>query len=153
MLAPPRGLPFAFLLGAGAVVGCNTGAVAIQQCREIEYERCEASVPCELGNISTDDDVAACKRFYKNQCLHGIAGDEVPTAKAQKDCVDTIKAAAVCAAKNQDGLAESCDGVEATTSINAEGGRVKTVCDVVGRPWDLAVCDYLLPSGAGGSSG
>ncbi len=58
--------------------GCSTDAVAIQQCREIESVRCEGSASC--GIIDTDD-IESCKRFYQDQCLHGIAGDKEPSAE------------------------------------------------------------------------
>ncbi|HSC89225.1 MAG TPA: hypothetical protein VLC09_18210 [Polyangiaceae bacterium] len=136
-----------------ALLGCTTGAIAVNECREIEYLRCEASVACGLGDIENEDDVTACKSFYRDQCLHGIAGPKVPTAKDQKDCVATIQAAADCAKDDPEKLTTDCAGVDATTSLDAEGGRVVSVCDVVGRPWDLEICDYLLPKGEGGSSG
>src|SRR5688572_30918766 len=61
-------------LASGLAGGCTSGAVAIAQCREIEYARCEAAVPC--GVVT---DVDECKRFYRDQCLHGIAGPAAPT--------------------------------------------------------------------------
>ena len=75
--SPRRGL-FSKAVGLGQLglmlgLGCSTEAVAIKECREIEELRCEASVSC---GIVAEDEVEGCKRFYKEQCLHGIAGDK-----------------------------------------------------------------------------
>jgi len=152
---PQSLLPF-LLLGASTLSGaCNTGAVGTKECREIEYVRCEASPACEIGGIVTPDDVAACKRFYKGQCLHGIAGPVGPAAQAQKDCVAALNAAAACAQDDARTEASTCADLPTKISKDDPGIEEFTnVCDVIGRPWDLAVCDFMLPStGEGGSKG
>lgn len=137
------GLGFAGLAG-----GCATGAVAVTECREIEHLRCEISVAC-----GTVDDVAACKRFYTDQCLHGIEGDKAPTAQAHKRCVESIRAAGACAEDDDATAPSDCDGVNATLVEGADA--MENVCDLIGRPWELEVCAYITErsDGAGGEGG
>lgn len=133
----------------GSSVGCNSGAVATQECREIEYARCDASVAC-----GTIDDAAACRRFYSTHCLHGIAGPEKPTADEQARCVGAIETAGKCAEKDDSTPLAECKGLR--TQLVAGADRMKDVCDVVGRPWDLLACDYLNrepDDGSGGEGG
>lgn len=115
-----------------AGTGCNTKAVAIDQCREIEHVRCEASVGC--GTIKSSE-VEECKRIYNDQCLHGIAGPESPTSKQQDDCVSLIRDAGEQAALSEKGKAS-----------------YEKACDIVGAPWENSACEFLNPS-AGGASG
>jgi len=112
--------------------GCKSEAVAVEQCREIEHTRCEASVAC--GELARDE-VGECKRVYDDQCLHGIAGPEAPTARQQDRCVSLIEAAGETARSSPEGD-EDFD----------------QACDVIGSPWDYGACDFLNPAqgGAGG---
>jgi hypothetical protein len=129
---------------------CTTGAVAIAQCREIESARCEASVPC--GVI---DDVEECKRFYRDQCLHGIAGDTAPTTAEQDACVSSIEAAGACAEDDPDGLVSDCapEGAAGAGGHGPEGPE-RSVCEFLAAPWDYQVCDFLNePPPEGGASG
>lgn len=129
--------------------GCATGAVAVTECREIEHLRCEISVAC-----GTVEDVEACRRFYTDQCLHGIEGDTAPTAQAHKRCVDTIRAAGRCAEDEETTAPAACEGVNARLVDGAE--PMDNVCDLIGRPWELSVCAYLTErkdDGGGGEGG
>lgn len=134
----------------GIAGGCVSAAVAITECREIEYARCEASVPC--GVI---DDVEACKRFYRDQCLHGIAGPEVPTTQEQDACVAAITDAGTCAEADPEWSVEGCapegaGGLGGEASVDGS----ETVCEFLAAPWDFPVCDFLNePPSEGGSSG
>lgn len=139
------------LLGATASTSltgaCTTGAVGIAQCREIESARCEASVPC--GVI---EDVEECKRFYRDQCLHGIAGPAIPTNEDQSACVEAITRAGECAQGDPDGSMKAC------TAGGGMGGQASTedeptVCQFIAEPWEFEVCDFLNEKAEGGSSG
>ncbi len=125
------------ILVLGSLIGaCNTKAVGIQECRDVEYARCTASVPC---GVVEKGDVEACQRFYRDQCLHGISGPEVPTADEHQTCVDLIVNA----------------GVDALQSLidDPEGEPDETACRIVAAPWRRPECDYLNPEpkGAGGA--
>ncbi len=126
--------------------GCSTGAVAVTECREIEHLRCEISVAC-----GTIEDVNACKRFYTDQCLHGIEGDKAPTAQAHKRCLETIEAAGNCAKDDESMAPEDCSGVSERLTEGADG--MDDVCELIGRPWDLTVCAYITERADEGSGG
>lgn len=157
MVVASRSNAFPLLIVWGtsiSLLGCNTGAVAIQECRDIEYVRCEAAPACGVGEVKTEEDVAACRRFYKEQCLHGIAGPKPPPAQAHKACLAAINAAAVCARQDKTTAPAAC--ADLPLEQVEETKVYQDVCDVVGRPWDLAVCDYLqsVPDeGTAGSQG
>jgi hypothetical protein len=126
--------------------GCGTSAVGVDECRDIENARCEASEPCGLV-----DDVQACKRYYRDHCLHGLA--TAPPAGASVDsCVQAIKAAGACAEADPEALLEDCEpGVP-----EAQSG-LASACDVVLHPERAAECSFLTdtppePEGEGGQS-
>lgn len=137
----------AFGLTAG---GCGTTAVGVDACRDIETARCEAAQYC--GRI---DDVAACQRFYRDHCLHGLAkGVETPTDDQVDACVQTIERAGQCAKKDPLARLDDCDS-EVTTSSPAKGA-----CQIVLFPEWSAECSFLgsrgdLPpfDGGGGQGG
>lgn len=118
------------------LLACNTKAVAVQECRDIEEARCEASVPC---GVVEEEDVDECKRFYRDQCLHGIAGPKSPTGDELKLCIELIEEAQETAA----------------ASLNMGGQSQETsyaaACEIISRPWDLPQCAFVLPSGEGGA--
>jgi hypothetical protein len=115
--------------------GCGTEAVGVDECRDIEDARCEAGKYCGLG-----DDVDACKRFYRDQCLHGMASGDRPGAPRVKECVATIKAAGQCARDGYASLAE-CDA--ALSSTLQEKTNFKDACDIVKQPEGVTDCDFL----------
>ena len=93
-------LAFAVVSGTG----CGTDAKDVDECRDIEQARCEAAKPCGLV-----DDVDACKRFYRDHCLHGMVVES--PGRAQIDaCVATIREA---------GEAMECDTVLYPERTNA----------------------------------
>ena len=153
-----RGLVPAALVGLVLIAGCNTGAIAIKQCREIENARCEASAAC--GVI---DDVAACQRFYRDQCLHGIAGPKEPTADTEKRCVDMIEGAGECAQSDPNLSSVPCfstpeSGAGGMGGTSSSGPSLPDsspdVCSVIANPWDFPPCAFLNPApGAGGEGG
>src|SRR5690606_1028879 len=114
LLALSLGLPALSLGGA-----CSTDAVGIGECRDVEYARCEASVAC--GVIDANE-VEACKRFYRDHCLHGIRGDEVPTANQHKECLALIK--------------NSGESASASLGMGGSGEPDEDACDVVAQPWE-----------------
>jgi hypothetical protein len=138
---------FAFTLVSAA--GCGTDAVGVDQCRDIEDARCSAAFNC--GTIT---DVDACKRFYRDQCLHGLAVAS-PGTRAVSACVATINAAGVCAMGDPDATLKDCGAV----TVSAPGA--KKACDIVSSPELAAECAFLVPeadagaatAGTGGTSG
>lgn len=127
------------LLALSGPLGCNTGAVAVAECREIERARCEALEPC--GAI---DDVEACRRFVRDSCLHGIAGPKPPTASEQRACVTMITASGSCAEDSPTTTPEDCNGLaEIDLSPIAGAKRAMTVCELAEKPWNYVTCDYV----------
>jgi len=121
-------------LGLYLVASCGTDAEGVEDCRRIEQARCDAGSVC---GFITDAD--ACRRFYRDQCLHGLAVQS-PGGPTVSQCVSDINAAKACA-----GDAEAC----------AEGESPETACEAVERPENLPNCTFLAPepSGQGGKSG
>jgi hypothetical protein len=91
--------------------GCGTDAKDVDECRDIEQARCEAAKPCGLV-----DDVDACKRFYRDHCLHGMVVESPGRAQVNA-CVDAIR----------------------------EAGDAKE-CNTVLYPERTAACSFLSPS-------
>jgi len=119
----------------GELHGLQHGAIAIQNCREIEEVRCEGSATC---GVIDSDTVASCKRFYQDQCLHGIFGDTEPTADEEKGCMGVIKDAR--------DLAKSTEGD--VDQVEAFEGA----CTVIASPWRQPECRYLAQQSQGGAS-
>jgi hypothetical protein len=132
-------------LGAFALAaGCGSDATGVDECRDIEEARCEAGKPCGLV-----DDVEGCKRFYRDQCLHGLSSGEKPGKPVVDDCVNAIKRAGDCAAAGFVDLVECVDPLIPPTT----GTALTKVCDVVKKPEKIIECDFLykpveLPDGA-----
>ncbi len=149
-------LAIAFLAVASltlVVSACGTDAVGIDECREIEFARCKAAVTC--GTIEAEEQ-EACERFYRDQCLHGLAASIHPGPDQQTACVEAVESAGACAAADKDTSLSGCaDGAPARA---ASGKTLETACDVVARPWDTVECGFLNPSadddeGMGGAGG
>ena len=83
--------------------------MGIEACRAIQNARCEAGVPCDI--IA---DVAACKRFSRDNCLHGLATVTSPSTDELNACTGAITTAG-----------ETLD------------------CDVVQEPQGTVECDFL----------
>ncbi len=129
-------LALGFLMGF-TLLGCTTQAIATQECRDIEYARCEASVAC---GVVEQGEVEACKRFYREQCFHGIAGPEAPTAEEQTLCVEFIEAA----------------GDKAQESLDKEDQQKEheLACTVISAPWKTPKCAFLRKdTSSGGAQG
>jgi len=121
--------------------GCGTDAKGIDDCRDIEQARCAAAKNC--GTVS---DVAECQRFYRDQCLHGLAVS-LPTSTQLKQCVNTIEQAGSCAMG--DAGTELRDCTELVT-VSAPGA--KTACDLVASPELARECSFLAPNADAGTS-
>lgn len=121
--------------------GCGTGAVGIDKCRSIEQARCEAAASCGLI-----DDVDACKRYYRDQCLHGLAHGDTSTANVNR-CVKTIKLAGACAKKNGTNAKLSSCANPPSTAPNG----LTTACAIVTTPQQTDECAFLaaVPPEAG----
>lgn len=122
---------FAFVLVHAS--GCGTDAVGIDDCRDIEEARCEAGQYCGLV---AKDEVDACKRFYRDQCLHGLATGDRPGKIRVKECVATIQAAGSCAKQGFENLVDCPKPPSDKTALTV-------TCDVIERPELVEECDFL----------
>lgn len=133
--------------------GCGTDAQGIDDCRDIEKARCAAGAQCGIVT-----DVEACERFYRDQCLHGLAV-KPPANSVVERCVGTIRAAGDCAATGVGALLSDC-----STPVSANAPSLTRACDVVLRPEETEECAFLQPdpqpvdtpdsaAGSAGSSG
>ncbi len=143
-----------FVLVSG--VSCGTDAVGVDDCRKIEEARCEAATHCE-GDLQVDD-VDACKRYYRDHCLHGLAVDQAPGDPTVNRCVSAIEAAGNCAADDPNVSAAAC-AREALALDEPGDERIETACDVVRYPELIPECDFLSeeeavrPEANGGTAG
>ncbi len=114
--------------------GCGTDAVGVEDCRKIEQARCDLGAACGLVK-----DAEACRRFYRDHCLHGLALEGAPGTTQVKACADAISAAAACAkAGGPQASTLNCPGIGLTASPLA--------CDVVRQPEATEVCRFLVPT-------
>lgn len=125
---------------------CSTGAVGVDDCRDIESARCRAGAACGLIH-----DVAACERYYRDHCLHGLA-TAAPSRARVAECVQVIEAAGRCAADGADGADTSLASCQPAVTASRPGlGRA---CDVVEYPERSNECSFLAdvpePTGGGG---
>jgi hypothetical protein len=138
----------AFALSSSS--GCGTAAIGVDACRDVELARCDAAKYC-----GTVDDVASCRRFYRDHCLHGLKdGTKEPTDDQVKDCVAAIKEAGECAKKGAHTPLEEC-----RPKISSDRGATEA-CDLILAPEYNDDCTWLGPKGdlpkhpgAGGQGG
>jgi hypothetical protein len=129
--ALPCAAAFALLVVIGQ--GCSVDQIALQGCRDIEDARCEVAQPC--ANLSVPDP-EACKRFYRDQCLHGMEIAADPGQPTVDKCVSAIRAAGACASS---GHASDVGGCEvATTSPTS-------ACGIIANPELATDCAWLIP--------
>lgn len=159
---------FTFILLTSA---CSTGAVAVEECRDIQYARCEAALLCGFADVSSFDDVDECKRFYRDQCLHGIQNPQAPSEQEHSVCMDLIGSALSCARDDitrylgNNGVtligetgwdgerpsedfytpADQCSGVDTTLAPGVPISEDKdlNVCEVLNAPFYLFDCSYV----------
>jgi hypothetical protein len=123
--------------------GCGTDAKGVDDCRDIEEARCVAAKSCALLS-----DVDGCKRFYRDQCLHGLAVSS-PGSNQVKSCVAAIQNAGTCAsqAEGSDAPLDQCNPPINTSSAT-------TACEIVKEPELATDCAFLAPNtGSGGGGG
>jgi hypothetical protein len=132
----------AVLAVGAALSACDTDAEGVEDCREIEGARCEAARHCDVG-IDSSEDVAACKRFVRDDCLHGFEVDDTASSNELRACVDAIRAAGACAqADGRDAPAPECAELDVASWRASLAGR--TACDVVDRPEFAPPCQFLV---------
>jgi hypothetical protein len=85
------------LVAIGTSAACGTEAVGVDACRRIEKVRCESAQACGIDlerpvheGDSPEKNVAACIRYYDDQCLHGLVTPKEPGPQAVDACVDAI---------------------------------------------------------------
>jgi hypothetical protein len=86
------------LAGAFAVLmACGTDPVGVDACKRIEKVRCESAPACGISlerplhsGEGPEKDVAACIRYYDDQCLHGLVIVKEPAPQLVDRCVDAI---------------------------------------------------------------
>lgn len=90
------GVAFA-LVAIGASAACGTEVVGVEACQRVERVRCESAQACgiDLGRPThegntPEKNVAACIRYYDDQCLHGIVAPKEPGPQAVDACVNAI---------------------------------------------------------------
>ena len=127
-----RVLPFAIaaVVLSAASQGCSVDQTALEGCRKIEDARCEQASPCPDVKIK---DAESCKRFYRDQCLHGMAIADDPGDVAVGKCVATIVKAGQCAKAGS----PTCDLAVAQPGTSA--------CGVLEHPELATDCAFLVP--------
>jgi hypothetical protein len=125
---------FRFGLGLGAVValGCGTDAVGVGDCRELETARCAAGPACGFP------DVAACQRYERDHCLHGVPLENIGAGQIDA-CVLDIQRAGQCAAS--EGRLTPANTCASPVALAVAG----TACDVVRSPERALSCSFLAP--------
>jgi hypothetical protein len=116
-----------------AVVGCGTDAVGVSSCRALERSRCAAAAACGYP------DVEECQRFERDQCLHGVAVDDVSSVQLDA-CIQDIDAAGRCAQTSGGATAAN-----ACTPAIVANPPASSACDVVRNPERAASCAFLAP--------
>lgn len=121
-------------LSIGVLVPCWSAACSIETvgqdaCQKIEEARCEQASRC--GDQLKVTDVAACKRFYRDQCLHGLAIEADPGTAVVDQCVKAIEAAGACP------VGQSC---VPTTQPVADA------CEIIKAPQLASACAFLAPA-------
>ncbi|MBM4373660.1 MAG: hypothetical protein FJ095_01135 [Deltaproteobacteria bacterium] len=125
---------------------CDSGATGIDACRAIELEKCELVRGCVGVTIATDADVEACKLYYRDQCLNGIADAADPNSAQVDGCLAALAAAAACKVEPLSSCVaapELAAGVDATKT---------TGCEAMLATESLEACDFLRPPPASSSS-
>lgn len=74
------------------VFSCTTDAVSVDACRRIEDTRCDRAVECGIQlSTAVAKDVESCKRFYREQCLHGLVSKVSISGPPLEDCLGAIR--------------------------------------------------------------
>jgi hypothetical protein len=91
------GLTLLALAVLGSSAACGTSPIGVDACKRIEQVRCESAQACGISldhpvheGDTPQANVAACIRYYDDQCLHGIAGPAEPKPQEVDACVNAI---------------------------------------------------------------
>jgi hypothetical protein len=136
-------IPIAWSMGMAGTPSCGTDAVGVDDCRKIESARCEAAVHCE-GSFDVAD-VDACKRYYRDHCLHGLRIADRPGSPVLNRCVVAINAAGDCAAEDADMMVAACANKDPKRLVDQPDTSLESVCDLIEFPERTAECSFLAP--------
>ncbi|MGC4070033.1 MAG: hypothetical protein QM784_36335 [Polyangiaceae bacterium] len=95
-------------------------------------------------------DVDACKRFYRDHCLHGLDVSDAPNKPQVTSCVESIQRLGRCAKDHgADSLVSGCG------SLSSSDLDVTTVCGALYHPQVVKNCSFLVDTdgGSGGNGG
>ncbi len=149
-----------WLTAAAALLSsCDNGAVGVDACRRLEQRKCELALQCpNAPSIQSPLEVDACKLFYRDQCMFGMADvTSTPDEAAVDDCITALEAARACHDQGLE-LASCSSAPEISAQL-----QVATGCEAVMAPQALVACGFLAPpvddtsaggtTAAGGSGG
>jgi len=129
------------------LAACDTGAIGVESCRDIEYARCSAAAHCP--SMFALKSQAACRRFYRDHCLHGLPLSQDPGAGQVVPCVNAIKAIGDCADKQTEAvLVGDCKDPD----IPGYDSEI-TACELLRSPENITQCSFLNPATATGGAG
>lgn len=127
---------------------CGSSATGVEACRTLEARKCELVVGCPGATVADAGDVEACKLFYRDQCLHGMADGADPDDAAVNGCLAALDKAATCRATKL----SACTGAP-PLAAGADATKL-TGCDALLATESLAACSFLGPvAGTGGAGG
>ncbi len=86
------------------------------------------------------DDVGACRSYYRDHCLHGVATESAPKESQLRACVQTIESAGRCADREGPKTDPSDCGSDRLSDVEAPN-----VCSIVEEPERAPACEFLLP--------
>lgn len=136
-------------LASTLLPSCATEATGVEICRKIEYARCDAasSCPATFGAINA----AECHRFYRDQCLHGLASGSDPKLADVNSCVSAIQALGSCAASgglDEATLAQCTLAIPGQAWPPAADTAIKA-CALIAQPEAISACSFLDTTDAG----
>lgn len=134
-----RALATLAAVGLFGVSACDTAAVGVDACRQVEYARCSAASHCPATfHIPSP---AACRRFYRDHCLHGLAVGADPGAPEVNKCTEKIGRLGDCARHSESALLSDCSGVKSLDS------KITRVCALLQEPENIKDgCEFLNPN-------
>jgi hypothetical protein len=107
--------------------------VGVGECRAFENVRCEAAVACGYP------DVAACQRFERDHCLHGVPLEDISAIQLDACAQDVARAGRCAAERGPDTAVAGCGEVVLTQT------SPHTACEVVQSPELATSCAFLAP--------
>jgi len=109
--------------------------------------------------------VDACKRYYRDHCLHGLGVSEAPGEPILNSCIQAIQTAGECAAEDPEMTIADCRAFtephrdQYQLRRENEHADLATVCEIVQYPERSYECGYFLnevelpPEETGGAGG